>query len=245
MPNVMNGKTSSQGFTLVEMSIVLVIIGLIIGGILKGQEVIASARQKAVINQINAVRSATNTYFDRYRSLPGDDPTAQTTLGAAVNCGDGSGIVGATQATAAALNSADGSSGENYYFFDGLMAANLLNGGVAVTKPATVQFGVSALPAAPITGAGLTVVYGTSAGVATSSKTAHWLRLHKGAAAAGMVAAISPRTVSNIDTQTDDGQADNGGVRGDDTTACNTAAGAQTYAASDNATCIPIFEISQ
>src|ERR1700753_1601448 len=92
MPIQLQGR--SRGFTLVEMSIVLVIIGLIIGGILKGQEVIASARQKATINQVNAVRSATSSYFDRYRALPGDDPSA-TSVDGTLAVGNGDGIVGA------------------------------------------------------------------------------------------------------------------------------------------------------
>ena len=80
-----------RGFTLIEMSIVLVIIGLIIGGILKGQEVIAGARTKAVVNVINATRSAANTYHERYRALPGDDQNATTRVDPRLISGDGNG----------------------------------------------------------------------------------------------------------------------------------------------------------
>src|SRR5690349_24805562 len=73
------GRDSSEaGFTLVEIAIVLVIIGLLLGGILKGQEMITQARIKNVINDFNGVTTAVTSYQDRYRALPGDDPNATT-----------------------------------------------------------------------------------------------------------------------------------------------------------------------
>jgi prepilin-type N-terminal cleavage/methylation domain-containing protein len=69
-------KASQAGFTLVEIAIVLVIIGLLLGGILKGQEMINQARIKNVINDFNGVVTAVNSYQDRYRALPGDDQNA-------------------------------------------------------------------------------------------------------------------------------------------------------------------------
>jgi len=66
------------GFTLVEIAIVLVIIGLLLGGILKGQEMIAQARIKSAINDFNGVTVAITSYQDRYRALPGDDANATT-----------------------------------------------------------------------------------------------------------------------------------------------------------------------
>jgi len=247
MPIVMKGEGgASRGFTLVEMSIVLVIIGLIIGGILKGQEIIASARQKAVINQVNAVRAAANTYFDRYRSLPGDDP-AGNTVDANVVAGDGSGIVGGTSSTITLLGTDVGNAGENYQFFNALIAANLLNGGqvTASTVVSSGIFGKSALPAAPITGAGMTVVYGTHAGLAPGgARSTHWVRVHKGAETPS--AAMSPRTMANIDNQVDDGLAGGGGVRSTDSgsaTSCNTTGG--VYNALDNPICLSVFEVTQ
>jgi prepilin-type N-terminal cleavage/methylation domain-containing protein len=65
-----------SGFTLVEIAIVLVIIGLLLGGILKGQEMINQAKIKNVINDFNGVTVAITSYQDRYRAIPGDDQNA-------------------------------------------------------------------------------------------------------------------------------------------------------------------------
>ncbi|OGA37194.1 MAG: hypothetical protein A3G80_02870 [Betaproteobacteria bacterium RIFCSPLOWO2_12_FULL_62_13b] len=71
-------KTKQTGFTLVEIAIVLVIIGLLLGGILKGQEMITQAKIKNVVNDFNGITAAMNSYQDRYRALPGDDLNAAT-----------------------------------------------------------------------------------------------------------------------------------------------------------------------
>lgn len=65
-----------SGFTLVEIAIVLVIIGLLLGGVLKGQELITQAKIKNISNDLNGVVAAVHAYQDRYRRLPGDDPGA-------------------------------------------------------------------------------------------------------------------------------------------------------------------------
>ena len=54
----MQMRLKQQGFTLVEIAIVLVIIGLLLGGILKGQEMIVQARIKNVINDFNGITAA-------------------------------------------------------------------------------------------------------------------------------------------------------------------------------------------
>lgn len=72
------GKSAQAGFTLVEIAIVLVIIGLLLGGILKGQEMITQAKIKNVVNDFNGITAAVNSYQDRYRALPGDDRNAST-----------------------------------------------------------------------------------------------------------------------------------------------------------------------
>jgi prepilin-type N-terminal cleavage/methylation domain-containing protein len=70
--------SKQSGFTLVEIAIVLVIIGLLLGGILKGQEMITQARIKNIINDFNGITAAYFSYQDRYKAVPGDDQNAAT-----------------------------------------------------------------------------------------------------------------------------------------------------------------------
>ena len=71
-------KSKQTGFTLVEIAIVLVIIGLLLGGILKGQEMITQAKIKNVVADFSGVSAAYYGYQDRYRAIPGDDAGANT-----------------------------------------------------------------------------------------------------------------------------------------------------------------------
>jgi prepilin-type N-terminal cleavage/methylation domain-containing protein len=69
---VANIRKQQGGFTLVEIAIVLVIIGLLLGGILKGQELITSARVRNIADQNSGVQAAYYGFIDRYRQVPGD-----------------------------------------------------------------------------------------------------------------------------------------------------------------------------
>ncbi len=64
-----------SGFTLVELSIVLVIIGLIVSGVLVGQDLIAQARLRSQITQIGQFDAAANAFYTKYDSYPGDLPS--------------------------------------------------------------------------------------------------------------------------------------------------------------------------
>ena len=90
-------KRPRAGFTLVEIAIVLVIIGLLLGGILKGQELINSAKVKNLANDFRVIPTYIYAYQDKFKSLPGDDNQATTHLptvaGVTVNNGDGNGVV--------------------------------------------------------------------------------------------------------------------------------------------------------
>jgi prepilin-type N-terminal cleavage/methylation domain-containing protein len=111
------------GFTLVEIAIVLMIVGLLIGGILRGQELIQSARVRNIIDQKSAIQTAYIGFMDRYRMLPGDLTQAQAnTVGngallSTVNPGTGIITFG----------------GEGVLFFQNLTAAGFLSCGACMT----------------------------------------------------------------------------------------------------------------
>jgi prepilin-type N-terminal cleavage/methylation domain-containing protein len=76
-------KNNQSGFTLVEIAIVLVIIGLLLGGVLKGQELINSAKVKNFVNDFKTVPLFIYGYQDKFRALPGDDGKVSEHLGGA------------------------------------------------------------------------------------------------------------------------------------------------------------------
>jgi len=92
---------SQKGFTLVELAIVMTIIGLLIGGILKGQELMQNARVTSTIAQVKAYEAAVTTFRDSYNAFPGDLTNADTRVPSCnLNCnavptaGGGDGVIG-------------------------------------------------------------------------------------------------------------------------------------------------------
>jgi len=67
------GRNKQSGFTLVEIAIVLVIIGLLLGGVLKGTELIENSKVKRAVSEINGISAAYYSYVDRFQRIPGDD----------------------------------------------------------------------------------------------------------------------------------------------------------------------------
>jgi len=80
-------KKLQAGFTLVEIAIVLVIIGLMLGGVLKGQELINSAKAKNLANDFRTTSTLVYGYQDRFKSFPGDQTQAQLDTAYGTNAG--------------------------------------------------------------------------------------------------------------------------------------------------------------
>ncbi|MGE5027724.1 MAG: type II secretion system protein [Betaproteobacteria bacterium] len=121
-------RRKQSGFTLVEIAIVLVIIGLLMGGVLKGQEMIENAKIKSVINDLKGVSTAYYSYLDRYKAIPGDDSAASTRFTGAVNGGGNGAITGLYTAVAAPAAAA-----ESNNFWQHTRMAGFVNGSATAT----------------------------------------------------------------------------------------------------------------
>ena len=117
-----------SGFTLVEIAIVLVIIGLLLGGVLKGQELITQAKIKNVANDFNGMSAAIYGYQDRYKSYPGDDVGA-TGRWPTSTSGDGNARVGAAANTT--VFDCSTSTAENCQFWQHLRFSGFIAGDTA------------------------------------------------------------------------------------------------------------------
>jgi prepilin-type N-terminal cleavage/methylation domain-containing protein len=180
-----------RGFTLVEIAIVLVIIGLLLGGILKGQEMITQAKIKNAIADFSGISAAYYGYQDRYRAIPGDDSGAATrwTTPTAATAGNGNGIVAGTYNNAGAVCTA---AVEACSWWDHLRRAGFVagNGVLQPTNAFAGQIGVQTGD-----GAGATSLGGFSGLIICSAN-------------------IPDKVAIAMDTQMDDGLIDTGTVRG-------------------------------
>ena len=138
MRSAISTSPAHGGFTLIELSIVLVIIGLIAGGILVGREMISAAEIRATITQIEKYKTATNTFRVKYGYLPGDisDPVASQygfiprSACGTMGQGDGNGLIEGYRGACGGFPG-DGLMvfrGETGVFWVDLSMANLMDG---------------------------------------------------------------------------------------------------------------------
>ena len=145
----MKAVKKQSGFTLVEIAIVLVIIGLLLAGVLKGQELIESSRIKNMAKDLNGMTAIVTSYQDRYRGVPGDDFTATTHTergwgATAFTAGTNDGLIGA--GAAAVIFPAPAAATENLTAIQALRYAGFLEGnGASVTPPTNAAGGAIGL----------------------------------------------------------------------------------------------------
>ncbi|MEJ0063356.1 MAG: type II secretion system protein [Alphaproteobacteria bacterium] len=182
----------TAGFTLVELAIVLVIVGLIIGGVLTAQQITQNARITNAVQAVKSLQAATQSYNQNYGALPGDDANAATRFpNKVLGSGDGKGTIESV-----------GNQNEPVWFWSHLRAAGLIKGDGNSTT----------LPSNPFSGGFYTIhngAFDTTNGFVAGTSVVCLDHVPGGAALA-------------IDLQLDDGKATTGNMRsaaGGDTSA--------------------------
>ena len=195
-------RKGQSGFTLVEIAIVLVIIGLLLGGVLKGQELIEQSKIKRTVNDFNSISVAVMTYQDRYRFLPGDDPNAATRWTTSVAGGAayappagataGNGIINGAVITNGVA------AGESNAAWQHLRLAGLVNGDLSTVvrslNPEPTPFG---------SGSNFAIV-----GAVAGTGLMGW-----GAGASGFCGSLPAKAAEQLDRQLDDGNPQGGNIR--------------------------------
>jgi prepilin-type N-terminal cleavage/methylation domain-containing protein len=196
-------RSQQSGFTLVEIAIVLVIIGLLLGGILKGQELINSAKVKNLANDFRVIPTYIYAYQDKFKALPGDDPSADVHLpgGVAADKGNGNGVINGN------WNSTTGTD-ESNMFWRHVRLANLAAGPTTLTDPDYIpKNAVSGILGVSSMSAGQPHITGMTGTYQICSK------------------AILGKFVKQLDIQMDDGNTATGSMRAvPDASAVGTAA---------------------
>ncbi len=158
-------KSQQSGFTLVEIAIVLVIIGLLLGGILKGQELINSAKVKSLANDFRTIPTYLYAYQDKFKSLPGDDNNIAGHLG-------GTATQASTPATGARGNGviegnwwSSTQTDESFLFWQHVRLSNLAPGPTVATDanywPTNAMGGMIGINSASAAAAQITGMTGT------------------------------------------------------------------------------------
>lgn len=201
-----------KGFTLIELSIVLVIIGLIVGGVLVGQDLIRAAEIRSTIGQIEKYNTAINTFRSKYNGIPGDIAGYYATAfgfitrAGSSGRGDGNGLIEGTNNGTPITQVFTQESG---FFWDDLTRANLVDGqfssgvdGTTVASIATAN--VATQFPEPRLGRGNRVHVGSLSGLNYYLITG----ISSVTAVTGVIAHttnLTPTEIFNMDSKLDDG----------------------------------------
>jgi prepilin-type N-terminal cleavage/methylation domain-containing protein len=221
-------KWGTRGFTLIELSMVLVIIGLIVGGVLVGQDLIRAAQVRAQISQIEKFNQAVNTFYGKYGALPGDlNQQVATTFGFTPRGpwggqGDGNGLLQGNGNCNGCNYGFVAMSGEILAFWVDLTTANglnvnLIDGSFNTGSPWNAQWVTATtvplfFPAAKIGGGNFVYVYSTGVVANTTGVNYYGVAAVTGVSNAGgcggcidSMPGLTVRQAYDIDKKIDDG----------------------------------------
>ena len=244
----MRMRPSVSGFSLVELSIVLVILGLLTGGILTGQSLIRAAELRAVTTEFNEYQTAVRTFQEKYFALPGDMPNATQFWGRADTgaftgqCANPTNDIGSgTQTCNGNGNGNIAGTGsteyETFRFWQHLANANLINGNfTGIRGPSSTIHAVirENSPASKVSNAGWSArnynFYGGDSETYPSNFVSGYGNIYDYGAQTSSNstrgAVLTPEEVWNIDTKIDDGKPAQGKVIVRRRNACTTTGSA-------------------
>ena len=187
--NLQPARSSEQksGFTLVELAIALLIIGLILSAVLKGQEMIENGRVKNIVRDMLGVTTAYYVYLDRFKAIPGDDKLAASHAPGGI-AGDGDGFI-----SGAYTDANDPISSESNAYWQHTRLAGFMTGTATASQadpPANAVRGKLGLQS----GSAAALIYGMSGNVVCSGS-------------------IPLKIAQAVDIMIDDGDSASGSVR--------------------------------
>lgn len=202
-----DSRKAARGFTLIELSIALVIIGLLVGGILVGQNLIRGSQLQSLGADLDLYKTAARQFRDKYRYLPGDMPNATQLWGTNPGCG----MFTAGSGTQTCDGNGDELIGEMYAFWQHLALGGFIMGnytGVQGTAALDHQIGINC-PASRIDGGGFAIAHwGQQTGSAQVYDGMYKNVMFFGAQSSAdlpSAGAITPEEALLFDTKIDDG----------------------------------------
>lgn len=183
-----------RGFTLIELALVMVIIGILLGSIIKGQEMIKNARVKRFSAEQRSLAEAIYAYYDKYSYYPGDDPNASVkwpALGASAN-GNGNGLIANTTVSTAPTWNCAAAGQEQCNLWGVLREAGLLTGSLFTNARHVFN--------APVA----VTYYSLGAWGAANAFLTHWIVFQN----------VPNDVCQALDSQYDDGNWQTGNIRG-------------------------------
>ena len=200
------------GFSLVELSIVLVILGLLIGGVIGGQSLIKAAEFRAVTTELERWSTATNTFRQRYNTIPGDmlNATAfwgEAAAGAACRTTVGTGTQTCNGDDNGRIDFSTNSR-EPYRYWQHLANAGLIEGVYTGAGNGGAIIGPN-VPASKFSAGGWTILWYNPAGSADHFAFSYgnafvFGEYHAGGGTWGKI--FTPQELWSLDTKMDDGK---------------------------------------
>ncbi len=185
--------SKTKGFTLIEMAIVLVVVGLLMGGVLRGQEMISAAKARHIIDQKSSIRTAIVAFANRYNATAGDLTSAQANF-------IGGGVAASSSAGSGSIMLAGSTGDASVLVFQNLVATGFL---ICATCTANGN-GIASNQNSPLNAQSAYLQYGKTA---PSAAGIYWLDLSASPARNILTtgAQISAATLQQVDIKADDG----------------------------------------